>query len=366
MAVRERIRCLFAALVLTFSSGSVSASYYTSLIVFGDSLLDNGNALLYNLATPGLGAALGYLVPTDPSLPPYPAGATQYTAPGGRSAVEVLAQRLGLPPLVPSQLGGNNFATGGATTGVLNFAGDGALVPNPSPLPGVPAGTPFYPGLAGIGIRTEVAQFATRLAGSSADPGALYVVMGGPNDVFLNSVLSKPQDPAASVANLLATIGDLYALGARTVLVPNMPDLGKAPGFLGGPSAAGVTALTLAFNALLAGVLPGVESSLAGLDIVPFDTFGAFDDLLANAASFGFTDTTHPCYLLGPSCDPAQFVFWDMDHPTPRVQAILGNLFFAAVVPEPGTIALVIVGLFVLLAAQRRGRHASAIIVRSV
>jgi phospholipase/lecithinase/hemolysin len=346
MNVRKRIRCAFAALVFAFTSGSVFAAY-TSLIVFGDSLLDNGNALLYNLGTPGLGAALGYLVPTDPNVPPYPAGSTQYTAPGGKSAVEVLAQRLGLSPLAPSQLGGNNFATGGATTGTSNFAGDGLLVPNPSPLPGVLPGTPFYPGLAGIGIRTEVAQFATRLAGSSADPRGLYVVLGGSNDLFLNAALSKPQDPAASVANLVAAIGDLYALGARIILVPNIPDIGKTPEFLGGPSAAGVTAFTLAFNALLASAIIGLESSLAGLDILPFDTFAAFNDLLANAASLGFTDTTHACYLMGSACDPTQFVFWDLIHPTPRVHAIFGNEFFAAVVPEPCTVALVALGLFV-------------------
>jgi outer membrane lipase/esterase len=178
--------------------------------------------------------------------------------------------------------------------------------------------------------------------------------MGGPNDIFLNAALSKPQDPAASVANVVAAIGGLYTLGARIILVPNLPDVGKAPGFIGGPSAAGVTALTLAFNALLASAIPNLESSLSGLDILPFDTFGAFNDLLANAASLGFTDTTHPCYLLGNACDTTQFVFWDMDHPTPRVQAILGNEFFAAVVPEPGTIALIAFGMFILRSARRR------------
>jgi phospholipase/lecithinase/hemolysin len=352
MNIGKRSRLALAALVLAFVATSASA--YNSLVVFGDSLLDNGNALLYNVANPGLGLALGYAVPTDLHLPPYPAGATQYTAPGGKSAVEVLAQRLGLPPLLPSQLGGTNFATGGATTGTLNFAGDGALVPNPSPFPGVPAGTPFYPGLAGIGIRTEVAQFAARLAGSPADPQALYLVMAGPNDVFLNTVLGQQQKPDQSVANVAAAIGDLYALGARTILLPNLPDVGKAPGFIGGPFAPGVTALTLAFNALLGGVIPGLESSLAGLDIVPFDTFGAFNDLLDNAAALGFTDTTHACFLLGNACDPTQFVFWDLDHPTPRVQAILGNQFFAAVAPEPGTIALLVLGVFSLVWMRRR------------
>jgi phospholipase/lecithinase/hemolysin len=159
---------------------------------------------------------------------------------------------------------------------------------------------------------------------------------------------------------LAATIGDLYALGARTVLVPNLPDIGKAPAFIGGPLAGDLTALTLAFNALLAGAITTLESSLTGLDILPFDTFGAFNDLLDNAAALGFTDTTHPCYLLGSACDPAQFVFWDLDHPTPAVHAILGNQFFAAVVPEPRTIALVALGLFMLLTARRRPVRSAA------
>ena len=64
MDARKRIRCAFASLIFAFTSSSVSPSYYSSLIVFGDSLFDNGNALLYNVGTPGLGAALGYLVPT--------------------------------------------------------------------------------------------------------------------------------------------------------------------------------------------------------------------------------------------------------------------------------------------------------------
>jgi phospholipase/lecithinase/hemolysin len=355
MHARNCMRRAFAAFVFAVTSSSAFA--YTSLIVFGDSLLDNGNARIYNETTGGLGLSLGYVVPTDLTLPPYPPGSNQYTAPGGKNAVEVLAQRLGLPPLLASKNGGNNFATGGATTGFLNFAGDGALVPNPSPFPGVPPGTPFFPGLASIGIRTEVAQFAARLAGAPADAGALYVLWGGANDIFLNAALSLPQDPVASVSNLAATIGDLYALGARTLLVPNLPDLGKAPQFNADPAAPAVTALTLAFNSLLAGALSTLESSLPGLDVIPFDTFDAFDDLLANAASFGITNTTDACFVLivlGNLCDPASFIFWDKDHPTPLVHEILGNLFSAAVLPEPDTSALVALALISLVWVRAR------------
>jgi phospholipase/lecithinase/hemolysin len=350
---------VFAAIAFAVASGSVNA-LYTSISVFGDSLSDDGNALLYNLASPGLGAALGYLVPTNPAAPPYPLGATKYTNPAGKVAVEVLAARLGLP-LAPSFLGGTNFATGGATTGALNLAGDAAFVPNPSPIPGVPPGTPFYPGLAGTGIRAQVALFVGALGSSGADPGALYVVWGGPNDVFVNQALGSPQDPALSVANLAAAVTNLYNVGARTILLPNMPDLGKTPVFLGGPDAAGATGLTLAFNALLAGAILNLEGTLPGLDVLPFDTFTAFNDLLSNAGTFGFTNADTPCYLLGAACDPTQFVFWDFVHPTSIVQQILGQGFFAAAVPqavpEPPSTALIVVGI--LLVAWLRWRQNS-------
>ena len=343
---------VFAAAAFTMAAGSASAGY-TAVNVFGDSLSDGGNALLYNLASPGVGAALGYFVPTNPGAPPYPPGATKYTNPGGTVAVELLAGRLGLP-LAPSVLGGTNFATGGATTGTLNLAGDAAFVPNPSPIPGVPPGTPFFPGLAGIGIRTQVAQFVGALGGSGADPGALYVVWGGPNDVFVNQALGSPQNPALSVANLAEATTTLYNAGARIILLPNMPDLGKTPAFLGGPDAPGATGLTLAFNALLANAILNLEGTLPGLDLLPFDTYTAFNDLLSNAGALGFTNTDTPCYLLGAACDPAQFVFWDFVHPTSVVQQIIGQGFFAAAVPEPHSTALIALGMLLIAGLRRR------------
>src|SRR5690349_2280683 len=186
MRIRQTFSSVFAAIGFAAASGSACAALYSSLIVFGDSLLDTGNAALLNVADPGLALLLlpPHFLPNDPSLTPYPPGATKYTDPGGNVAVEVLAARLGLP-LAPSQAGGTNFAIGGATTGTLNLLGDATLVPNPSPIPGVPAGVPFYPGLVGQGIQTEIAAFAASLGGAPADPNALYVLWGGANDVFL-------------------------------------------------------------------------------------------------------------------------------------------------------------------------------------
>ena len=129
MRIRQTVFSVFAAIVLAIASGSACAAFYSSLIVFGDSLLDNGNAMLLNVADPGVGlTVLGRVLPNDPRQPAYPPGATKYTNPGGDVAVEVLAGRLGVP-LAPSVAGGTNFAIGGATTGTLNLIGNAALVP---------------------------------------------------------------------------------------------------------------------------------------------------------------------------------------------------------------------------------------------
>ena len=66
--------------------------------------------------------------------------------------------------------------------------------------------------------------------------------------------------------------------------------------------------------------------------------------MLENPSAFGLTNSTDACSLT-PGCDPSQFVFWDLDHPTAAVHRILGDLFFVAAVPEPGTLALLALAL---------------------
>ena len=64
----------------------------------------------------------------------------------------------------------------------------------------------------------------------TADPDALYTVWAGPNDMFL--IEDPAQAPAIiqqAVENLGTAIVGLYGMGARHILVPNMPDLGATP-----------------------------------------------------------------------------------------------------------------------------------------
>ena len=79
-----RLQNVFLAVTLLASSSSALAAPFTKLIVFGDSLSDNGNLL-------GL---TGGLAPASPYF--------QGHASNGPVAVEYLSLALGLGPLVPA------------------------------------------------------------------------------------------------------------------------------------------------------------------------------------------------------------------------------------------------------------------------
>jgi phospholipase/lecithinase/hemolysin len=337
--------------------GAASAGF-SGIYVFGDSLADSGNAFHLNTTSPGLGAALGLLVPANPFTPYPPPGAplgtTRYTNGNAAGAnlpigVEVLAQSLGFS-LLPSTAGGTNYAIGGATTGVQNFAYEAFQIPGTPPVP-------FYPALQDRGLTGQLAQFQTSLGGGSADPGGLYVVWAGPNDVFLEGAAFDPFDSVANIANAVAA---LYGMGARYVLVPNMPDLGQTPAFFETPGEGPATAAAQAFNFLLDLALAGLEANpaLAGLDVIPFNTYALLNDAIANPGDYGFTNVRDGCLVVG-CTDPSTFLFWDEVHPTARAQSIVGAAF-AAAVPEPGVLSLLglaVIAFAIVLRRRPRARR---------
>lgn len=326
----KRIRSTLRALVLPALLGvtmSATAGPFSSIFIFGDSLSDTGNlSLASGGAFPG-------------TAQPYASG--RYS--DGPLWVETLASGLGLAGQANSfLLGGNNFAYAGARTGT-DTSPPGVLAQAAGIWGG---GSPPTPGMA--------------------DPNALYVVVGGGNDMrdarfayqtdSLADQLGRQQLALNAVGNLATTIGYLAASGARNVLISTLPDLGYTPeAVLLGLQAASSDA-TNRFNALVPTLL-GFEALFPTLDVALLDMAGIAADIRTHPADFGVTNPAYPCggfaFSNGDSC--ATSLFSDVLHPSAFAHSLIGQAALTLYgVPLPGTLSLMALALCVLVGVQRR------------
>jgi phospholipase/lecithinase/hemolysin len=305
---------------------------FSNLYVIGDSLSDQGNLFLATSAVAGPANAL-------PASDHYFNGRFS----NGPVYTDFLSQRLGIP-LTPSLTGGNNFAFGGARTDYNTVE--------------TTAGGPLPPGLFPWTLNAEVQAFKNR---GVNDPGALYIVFSGANDV--TDIVVNGLNPATVIPNtingILGAVAAFASAGAKTIVVPNLPDLGLTPLFLSsGPAAsAAATNLTIQFNALLDAQL----DAISGLNIIELDTFNLVRNVVFNPGQFGLSIVTTPCHSgfvaphpNGDECpNPSEFLFWDIVHPTTNVHTILADAAIAAI-PEPSTLALLLLGMLVLASVVNR------------
>jgi phospholipase/lecithinase/hemolysin len=324
-----------ALLILACLVPTTAAAHpFTSLVVFGDSLLDSGRA--YALSE-------GFYPPS----PPY---AQRFS--NGLVASEYLAGALGLPLLPASTPGGTNYAVGGATTGTKNVSWE----------TDIPPGLQSIAALQHTGITTQVGEFLA--GGPPVDRAhALFMVWGGPNDIVLAHLTGGDIAAAAgaAVGNLVGAVEALALGGGQHFLVPNMVDLGKTPEFLGTELENPLRTLIQGFNAALADAMSALETGL-GVDIVLYDTFGAFDNVRADPEAFGFTNVTDQCLadldVLLAGCPG--YVFFDFTHPTSQAHRLLGREFHAAVVPAPPGFVLVLAGAGLVALIRKRRRPVRA------
>lgn len=315
-------------ILLSVFTLSAQALPYSNIYFFGDSLTDVGNIQNAYAAIPH--------PPGAPSTVPGPPYDSEGRASNGKIYADVLSRGLGFS-VTPSTGGGNDYAYAGARTRYQTF------------------GPPL------MGILDQIGNFTGQPG--EADPGALYVVWGGSNnlqDLIVGKVhdsLGKPiPDLRATVGDIATAITNLYNEGARSFLVPNVPDLSLTPRVREfGPAAMnGAHQLSLAYNTLLGGALNNLETLLSDLDLITFDVFDTLNGLVADPAAFGIANTSARCYTGddlnftkgGTVCaEPDSYLFWDGIHPTSAVHQILGNKMLASI-PEPDMPALI--GTFLL------------------
>lgn len=315
---------LGAAALALCSLGAAAQTSYSNLFIFGDSLSDTGNIAL----------ATGGLFP-DPAQP-YASGRFS----DGPIWVDYLASGLGLAgAALPSSLGGNNYAFGGARTGTATFP------------PGLLAqfGGLYVPGHA------------------VADPNALYVVVGGGNDMrdardAFGSNSADDQQGRQDAANLAvgqitSVLTGLFNTGARHFLIANLPDLGRTPEAVALGLQDASSDATAAFNDGMSLLLS--IGTQAGADIRLLDMAGIGNYLLGNAAALGITNTTEPCAGFNGSVTQtacSASLFSDDLHPSSLTHAYFGlaALSLVTAVPEPQTMLLLAAGLLLVVARTRR------------
>ncbi len=304
----------FALATVALAILPASASPYTSIVVFGDSLSDNGNNAI------ALGAR-AQTITGNTYVPTFPYLLSNVYSNGPVWATDVAAA-LGLPLLPSLAPGGTDYAFGGATTG-----------PNPNPFP--------------FSLLTQADQYL-RAANHMASPNALYVVAGGGNDAraALNAIASAPANTNAIIQatattfaiNIATIVGELQNAGAQHIVVWDTPNIGLAPAVVAGGGSNVGTGLAFSMNLALAAALasnPGV---------LTFDIFGLGTSIAAHPGAFGFTNVTDACgAIAGANCNT--YAYFDGIHPTAFAHSVIADAFLvAAAAPEPSTWAMMILG----------------------
>lgn len=271
----------FALLILTMvlhREFMDKAHTVTGMYIFGDSLSDTGMVF----------QATGKMYPPNPTY-------FQGRYSNGRVWIEYLSDRLHL-----SSKQTNNFAYGGATTGSTS----NSYVPS---------------------LLNQVQSFTQTHKKANSD--GLYVLWAGAND-YLQGV----SNATVPVNNLISAINLLTDIGARKILLANLPDLGHLPATRSTANSVNLSALTQAHNQGLRRSLKVLIQQNPHLQIATLDANSLYRDAITNPATFGLKNVIASCVSGSSICNnPEQFLFWDGIHPTTAAHRIIGEKAFTTI-----------------------------------
>lgn len=189
--------------------------------------------------------------------------------------------------------------------------------------------------------------------GGKAQVDTFYVIFGGANDVWGNMSNDTLKDdgttghlaylPTCLSSAIMGLVKKLATAGATDVLVMGVPDFSLTPGFKQLYSPAQGTQLSNLTqhinNGIIANILASqIKNETTGVNIKFFDTAHRLQEIYSNPLNYYLENVTSPCLEnwqnfgtnvasgQGPemTCqDPMKFYFWDAFHPTARVHDIL-------------------------------------------
>lgn len=286
------MRFLLGLFTICFSA-LVSAASINNIVVFGDSLSDNGN--LYE-----------YMQHHVPESPPYYEGRFS----DGPIWVELLAESI-FPKNTKAHL--LDYAFGGA--GISEDEEDEVL----------------------LTLKKEIDSFLLSHK-NKADPANLYIVWIG-----ANNYLALPDNPEESLTivnnGLVRSLERLARAGARNVLVVNLPDLGKTPAAIEFDAREGLSYLSKQHNARLLESIKTLETNFPRVKWIHYDVGTKLDEILNEPASYGFNNTSETCYnaLMDKNNKPSVLRMVAAVNGNQRVDNCDGYLFFDLV--HPTTVA---------------------------
>lgn len=328
-------KSMLLVLFLFFFSFSLSQNNYAipidKMIVFGDSLSDNGN--LFSLTSEFHNIISQF--PILPKDPPYFHGRFS----NGSVWVEYLAQILNVPLL--------DFAYGGAwVEGTMNA---GFTLP------------------FSLGMQVNMYMMHTVTDPDPHKSNHLYIIWAGGND-YTEGRHHLNQSTTNTVSVIKDQIDWLIYVGASNFLILNLPDLSKTPEVVarGADFVREVQQLITLHNEKLAEMIAAEKQKYPNVKFILVDVMSYSKELIAHADQYGFKNVTDACYngkyflpkemqqLLSPNlsqnltnntslrvayltslikakdnaicAQPDTYLFWDHIHPTRVVHMLLSTM----------------------------------------
>ncbi|MFY7697411.1 MAG: SGNH/GDSL hydrolase family protein [Legionella sp.] len=321
------MKFIFAIFLCVFSS-IIDANELNGIVVFGDSLSDSGN--LYE-----------YMKKQLPSSPPYYHG--RFT--NGPLWIDWLSS------YYFSQQDARkiqNFAIGGAGVYIKNSDDKD----NSDDQDDLPIFT----------LQHEVDSYLLANNGH-ADPNSLYVFWIGANN-YLSFEVHDPDDQTDLASREIKLVNNvingtktdlkrLIDLGAQTILVANLPDLGRLPKAISEDEKASYTRISTLHNEQLQSEIEKMMVDYPHVKWLPLDIYSIFHRALNEPSTYSFKNVIDACFLSHPSTEEVKhsrfishsilniislvnkvqtndicddYLFVDLVHPSAKAHKIVANM----------------------------------------